>query len=225
MVETWNQKSRWKKEIPQIRICVPQSVLSKDNSRRKQWAPVDSFSMRQPIATSLREDEWPRNVERLVREGYNQGDVVVVGIGHPLKSDDYVGSLIAKDLLRKSCDRDTVMIVDAENSPENILYAIWNKKTSILLLIDSVDAGLPLGSIRLVELSETSYPFFTGHNIPLRLMLQPGPEAPRAVLLGVQPGSLGVGGVLSREVEEARATIVRELCRIFRGLGDEPIGV
>lgn len=171
---------------------------------------------------SLHEDSWARKME-LVLQRHESGGIVFLGIGHPLRSDDYVGSLIAKDLAGKDCSRGRVRIVDAENSPENVLGSI-SDKASVLVIIDSVDAALPPGSIRFVDVNETTYRFFTSHNIPLAQMLQTGPEAPKALLLGIQPGTLGVGGRLSREVQNARATIVRELCRILKGLGDEPIG-
>ena len=178
--------------------------------------------MSQSSLDSVLREDWTVRLSKTIREGFQMGKIVVIGIGNPLKSDDYVGSLIAKDLSSENGSSQKVTIVDAENSPENTLHFLQNK--SLALFVDSLDTGRDPGSISLVDLNETAYPFFGSHNIPLRIIIESGPDAPRTFLLGIQPGNLDFGEMLSREVQEARGVIVRELSGIVRALGDESNG-
>jgi hydrogenase 3 maturation protease len=136
---------------------------------------------------------------------------VVIGLGHPLKGDDYVGSLVAKDLRKRIKSSAGVVIVDAEDSPENVINVLNDNNPGLVVLIDAVEAGLEPGSVTLRDLSETTYPFFGSHSLPLKVLLQMGPAIPKTVLLGIQPSSYQIGGPLSREVAQAEAEIVMEL--------------
>jgi len=136
---------------------------------------------------------------------------VVIGLGHPLKGDDYVGSLVAKDLKKRIKSSTGVVIIDAENSPENVISVVNQNSPGLVVLIDAVEAGLEPGSVTLMDLSDTTYPFFGSHSMPLKVLLQMGPEIPKTILLGVQPSSYEIGEPLSREVAQAEADIVMEL--------------
>ena len=131
-----------------------------------------------------------------------------------MRGDDYAGSLIAKDLLRKTKPGGTVTVIDAENFPENILRVLWNTKPRLVVIVDSIEAGLSPGSITLVDLDQTTYPYFSTHNIPMKVLFEAAPEIRRTVLLGIQPGSHEIGESLSEEVAIARTTIVREVRKI-----------
>ncbi len=136
---------------------------------------------------------------------------MVIGLGHPLKGDDYVGSLVAKDLKKRIKNSSDILIVDAEDSPENVISVLNDNNPGLVVLIDAVEAGLEPGSVTLMDLSETTYPFFGSHSMPLKVLLQMGPEIPKTVLLGIQPSSYEIGEPLSREVAQAEAEIVMEL--------------
>ena len=158
---------------------------------------------------------WRDRLSELLTRETGERGVVVIGLGHPLKGDDYVGSLIAQDLRRRIRNKSGVSVVDAEDSPENVIGVLSEKRPGLVVLIDSIEAGLEPGSVTLVDLSDTTYPYFGSHSIPLKVLLQMGPETPKTVLLGVQPASCEVGGPLSREVANAEADIVMELGTIF----------
>ena len=154
---------------------------------------------------------WFGRLSELLTGRRDERGVVVIGLGHPLKGDDYVGSLIAKDLRRKIKSESGIVIVDAEDSPENILNVLSDTKPKLIVLIDSIEAGLEPGSITLMDLSETTYPFFGTHSMPLRVLIQMAPEMPKTVLIGIQPASYEIGEPLSKEVAEAEAEVVMEL--------------
>ena len=102
-------------------------------------------------------------------------------------------------------------MIDAENSPESVLRVLWNTKPRLVVIVDSMEAGLAPGSITLVDLDQTTYPYFSTHNIPMKVLFEAAPEIRRTVLLGIQPGSHEIGEPLSEDVKIARSTIVREI--------------
>lgn len=167
------------------------------------------------VGPAARGNHWRDDLADFLAEGSLKGKVVIVGMGHPLRGDDFVGSLIAKDLARRTNLLGRVNVVDVEDSLENISRTLRECEPQLLILIDALDAGAAPGSICLVDLSATSDSFFTTHNMPLQLVLRAGPKVPRVLLLGVQPRTLDVGGRLSDEVQHARVNIVDELVGIL----------
>ena len=154
---------------------------------------------------------WNDELAELLIQSNNQRAVVVIGLGHPLKGDDYVGSLIVKDLKKRIKNCPGIVLVDAEDSPENVLNVLNDTRPRLVVLIDSVESGLEPGAVTLMDLSETTYPFFGTHSAPLKVLLELAPEIPKTVLLGIQPASYEIGEPLSREVSTAEAEIVMEL--------------
>jgi hydrogenase maturation protease HycI len=139
---------------------------------------------------------------------------VIVGIGHSLKADDYVGSLIAKDL-KKYDGKNRFRVIDAEDMPENFLGLIDSMNPALVVVIDSLEAGLFPGAVRLVSVEETSYPFFSTHGIPIKVLLGSLGTIPRLFLLGVQSKTHEFGESISSEVQDARRVIVSELSEIM----------
>ncbi len=164
--------------------------------------------------------DWSHEIIGLLDREELDGEAFIVGIGHPLRSDDYVGSLIAKDLQTQIVRvSGKFVVVDAENSPENVLAKILDKQVRLIIIVDAVDMGLPAGTIRLFSLNETTYPFFTTHNIPLHVILRSDDDKGRVVLLGVQPKTVDFGTGLSDQVETARHDIVQLLRNLIQRMG------
>lgn len=174
--------------------------------------------MKNDAGPILTEGHWREGLAALLSEARADGGIIIAGIGHPFRSDDFVGSLVARDLARKTKPTGHLRIVDLEDSPENLTHALGQAPPALLILIDSLDAGAAPGSICLVDLSATSDSFFTTHNIPLELILRASPKCPRTILLGVQPKSLDVGDQLSEEVQFTRERIVDELLTMVNGV-------
>lgn len=197
---------------------MPKSESTEATGEREKSISNEAAHVNHLGQLTTKDPPWPQELARHLASGYATGNVVIVGVGHPLRSDDYVGSQIAKDLAKKTKSQERVKVVDAENSPENVYDMVWRSEPSLIVFIDSVDVGLEPGSIILADLNDTSYPFFTTHNLPLKLLLQSSPKVPRAFLLGIQPRSLEVDGLLSEEVQQARSIIIEELGRIVEEL-------
>jgi hydrogenase 3 maturation protease len=167
------------------------------------------------MAGPMGERAWCSKLTELIMQEDNARGVVVIGLGHPLKGDDYVGSLVAKDLRRRIKRGSNIRIVDAEDSPENVLNVLQELRPGLVVLVDSLEAGLEPGSISLMDLSETTYPFFGTHSIPLKVLLQAVPEISKIVLLGIEPASYDIGVPLSKEAANAEAEVVLELGNIL----------
>ncbi len=180
------------------------------DGKRLHTAPTPNVS-----SDSSLSDAWPGRLREVVKQETSQGSIVIVGVGHPLRADDYVGSLIAKDLAAASENKGRIRIVDAEDSPENLLRLIWSTNPKLVLIIDALDSGNPPGSVVLIDIRETSYPYFATHNIPMRILFHTAPEIPKTLLLGIQPASREIGEPLSVEVEKARMLVAKELQKIL----------
>lgn len=137
--------------------------------------------------------------------------LTIIGLGHPLRSDDYVGSLIVKDLNKIGPINARVKLLDLENSAEAMPSSIVHSGSSDLMVVDAVEMRLPPGSIRLVEVTDTTYPFFATHNLPVKLILSETIGASQAKLLGIQPLNVAFGTQLSDVVQSARHKIVQHL--------------
>jgi hydrogenase 3 maturation protease len=108
------------------------------------------------------------DVEGELREWFRgAGRVVVVGVGNPIRMDDYVGMKIVEDLKGK-VNADRVMLIEAETVPENHMQEIIDFKPTHILIIDAAKMGLKAGEVRLMNPEElTNYPAYSTHMLPL----------------------------------------------------------
>lgn len=133
-----------------------------------------------------------------------------------MRSDDYVGSLIVKDLSKIGRINPRVKLLDLENSAEAMPSTIGSNG---LIVVDAVEMRQPPGTIRLIELTDTTYPFYATHNLPMKLILQQATGELQAKLLGVEPLNVEFGSRLSGPVQSARNKIVQHLGPLIIGNG------
>jgi hydrogenase 3 maturation protease len=106
--------------------------------------------------------EWLRDARR----------VVIVGIGNPIRMDDFVGVKIVGDL-RGKVDSERVMLIEAETIPEDHMQEIVDFKPTHILLIDAAKLGLKAGEARLVKPEKlTAIPAYSTHMLPLRIFCE-----------------------------------------------------
>jgi hydrogenase 3 maturation protease len=123
--------------------------------------------------------------------------VALVGVGHPMRGDDYVGSYITKTLIDKIHARE-VILFDVEDRIEFMVSKIAALNPKHVIIIDACEMNLSPGAISLIPLGETQYPFFTTHGIPLKLLatkLLPNAET---WLLAIQPERMEFVGLNER---------------------------
>ena len=143
-------------------------------------------------------------------------NVVLAGIGNPIRTDDYVGLKIVENLKGKLPA--TVLLLEAETVPESYLLDIEEFHTSHVLLIDAAFLGLKPGEASLVEAEKISdSSAVTSHLLPLRVFCEYVRQATGAkiALLLVEPKSMDFGEGLTAEVEKAADRLTEVLRRLL----------
>jgi hydrogenase 3 maturation protease len=138
--------------------------------------------------------EWLSNANR----------VVIAGIGNPIRSDDYVGTKIAKQLEGKLSAN--ILLIECETVPESFIFEIEEFKPSHVLLIDAALLELSAGETRLVFPEQVAgFSAVSSHVLPLRVFsdyLKESTGAKVALLL-IQPKNIEFGETMTSELEAA----------------------
>jgi hydrogenase 3 maturation protease len=156
------------------------------------------------IAKELR--EWFRGA----------GRVVVVGVGNPIRMDDFVGVKIVRDL-RGKVDSERVMLIEAETIPENHIREIIDYKPTHILIIDAAILGLKPGETRLTKPEQlTDFPAISTHMLPLRIFCEylKTTNVETGLLL-IEPEKTDFGEGMMSRVETASCTIHKLLLQLL----------
>ncbi len=142
--------------------------------------------------------------------------VVVVGVGNPVRMDDYVGLKIVETLKGKLPD--TVLLLEAETVPESYLSDIEEFHPSHVLLIDAAFLGLKPGKASLVDaekIKDTSA--VTTHLLPMRIFCELVKQVSGAkiALLLVEPKSMEFGEGLTMQVQVSADRLVKVLADLL----------
>jgi hydrogenase 3 maturation protease len=116
-----------------------------------------------------------------------------------MRGDDFVGSFIVKALKNK-VPTDKVALFDSEDGVEWVISKIKNADPKHLILLDACQMNTDPGEISLIPLAETSYPFFTTHGIPLKLLTSKLLPSVETWILAIQPARMGLNESLSKQV-------------------------
>jgi hydrogenase 3 maturation protease len=149
---------------------------------------------------------WQPRLLRILRSASPNGRVALVGVGHPLRGDDYVGSYIAKSLIEQVCTHD-VILFDVEDSIESMISKVVACDPRDVVVVDACEMNRRPGEVDLLPLAETHYPFFTTHGIPLRLLADKFLQKAETWILAIQPAQMGVTDRLSPEALTAAASV------------------
>ncbi|MDD4955761.1 MAG: hydrogenase maturation peptidase HycI [Candidatus Omnitrophica bacterium] len=133
--------------------------------------------------------------------------VVVLGVGSELRSDDAAGILAAK-LIAKKIKKDKkpqVAILIGETAPENFTGEIKKLKPTHLIIIDAADISKKSGEILMFGPENIKGVSFCTHQLPMGIMFDylKNYISCEIAVLGIQPKSLKVGNILSKEVKNA----------------------
>lgn len=121
---------------------------------------------------------------------------LLLGIGNALRSDDGAGSFIAQNFYNDSWD-----VIDGRTAPENYTSVIKKMKPELMIIIDSVEMGLPAGSIRLIPSDKIVSLQFSTHYMSLSYLIEYlSPYCKKILLIGIQPLSTEMGEELSEPV-------------------------
>lgn len=151
-------------------------------------------------------EEWFSNAKR----------VVVAGIGNPIRTDDFIGVVIAQGLRGKVSK--TVYLIECETVPESFTQEIIDFNPTHVLLVDAALLGLEPGNFRLIEPEQLmAYPAFSTHVLPLRIFCDHIKEATKAkiALLVIQPENVDFGEGLTTTLQVSAKRIVHILIKML----------
>jgi len=138
--------------------------------------------------------------------------VVVVGIGNPIRMDDYVGVKIVQHLHGKVSEK--VYLVECETVPESFIHEIVNFNPTHILIIDAALLNAKPGEAKFFRPDVLeNFPAFSTHILPLRVFCDYLAETTGAkiALLLIQPKNTDFGEGLSPEVEASAEEISKTL--------------
>jgi len=148
-----------------------------------------------------------------------KGDVVLVGIGNPMRGDDSAGSWLAERLRGKVRAR----VVDAGEVPESYLGEITRPTPDTVVLMDAVDFGASPGSAAILEQDDLANgAVATTHRTPLRLLMEfvRRETGARIFVLGVQPKQTAFGAPMSGQVASSLTALEDLLTTALENKGD-----
>ena len=137
-------------------------------------------------------------------------NVLIIGIGNYLRSDDGAGPKILDNLI----DSRKVSLLNAETNIERYIEPIRNSDASVLLFIDSMSFGKNPGYCSLLLVDEIIDFSFHSHNISIN-RLRDFFHIP-AYILGIEPETLRVGENLSPSVQKTVDMVVEYLNKLIR---------
>ncbi|RKZ18594.1 hydrogenase 3 maturation endopeptidase HyCI [bacterium] len=136
-----------------------------------------------------------------------KGKTVVVGIGNPLREDDYIGCYIAENL------KDTVVSFNVEVNPEVFINDIVNENPDTIIIFDAADFGGRPGEVRLIEEGNIDRFTLSSHTIPISFFIHLLKMKTSAdiYIIGIQPESTGYREGLSGIVRKTGVDILKRI--------------
>jgi hydrogenase maturation protease HycI len=138
-------------------------------------------------------------------------EVVVLGVGSELRSDDAAGLRVAAAVSAWALEG--VHALEAGPAPENCTAEIRRLRPSQLIIVDCAQMGEQPGSLGVFEPSEIAGVSFGTHALPLGVLADylRAEVGCSVAVIGIQPSSLEFGEALSPPVERAVDEAVRLL--------------
>ncbi|MFO7948034.1 MAG: hydrogenase maturation protease [Armatimonadota bacterium] len=138
---------------------------------------------------------------RELAEQFAPDELLVVGVGNPIRGDDAAGMELAKTL----AETYGYELLECEEVPEKWLREMRTSPAGTVLFIDAAQMNEAPGTIRLLEMSQLGDVVVSTHNNSLRvvgefLMKMADKEV---LLLGIQPLDIGFGRPVSDAVKKA----------------------
>ncbi len=154
-------------------------------------------------------EDWKRELSRILTTASPNSNIAIVGIGHSLRGDDYVGSHIAKTLRREfGRGRAGITLFNGEEGVETIIHKVARLNPKHVVFIDACEMNRTPGEIHLVSMAQTDYPFFTTHGIPMKLLVEQFLPNCQAWVLAIQPELVEFSEVLSARVGSSARAVV-----------------
>jgi hydrogenase maturation protease len=134
-------------------------------------------------------ENWQIQLRELLSSCSPEARLAIVGVGHPMRADDYVGSYTVKAIMEATDGAlpKGAYLFDAEDSVEALIGNLAKLSPKHVIFIDACEMGLRPGEVKLLPVAETSYPFFTTHGIPLKVLAERLLSESKVWVLAIQP--------------------------------------
>jgi hydrogenase 3 maturation protease len=138
-------------------------------------------------------------------------DVVLLGVGSELRSDDAVGLHAARAALRLQIPG--LHAIAAGPAPENCTAEIRQLDPSLIVIVDAADMQAPAGTTALIDPAKAGGASFATHGLPLSVLAGylSSEIGCGVILVGIQPQTLEFGESLTPSVARAAEELVAML--------------
>ncbi len=135
--------------------------------------------------------------------------MLVVGVGNPMRGDDVAGLILAE----RGAEKLELEYLRCEEVPENYVGKMLDDPADTILLVDAVDMKQAPGEIGLLAPDELADNGISTHNCSVGLLAKvlAGVKDKQMLILGIQPQDLGWGQPLTPQVSEAIDRFVADL--------------
>ena len=166
---------------------------------------------------------WRTELKKMLVTSSQSSKVALVGMGHPLCSDDFAGSYLVKKLAVQGARKlpEGIYLFDGEDNVEALITKISQLEPENVIFVDSCEMKAEPGETRLISVTETSYPFFTTHGVPLKLLAEQLLSNSQVWILAIQPKKTDFGEHLSPEIQAAVDSVSVFITRILKEKGRE----
>ena len=176
--------------------------------KTQQWVP-------QQTASTM--NAWQTKIRYIIDSSSPSKKAVLVGMGHPLRSDDYAGSYIVKRIIVHSRDEfDDVLLFDGEDNVENLITTIAQLQPQDVIFIDACEMKARPGETSLIPVGKTEFPFFTTHGVPLKLLADQVLTRSNVWLLAIQPENTDFGEQLSTTIRVVADSIAAFFVKLLK---------
>lgn len=161
---------------------------------------------------------WQPQLRKVIESSSLTKRIALVGMGHPLRRDDFAGSYIVKKTMEhaKSKRENGIFLFDGEDNVENLITRIGQLEPEHVIFIDACEMKVEPGETNLISVAQTSYPFFTTHGVPLKLLAERLLPKSQVWILAIQPYSTDFGEQLSKEIRIVADSISDFLVKLLK---------
>lgn len=137
-----------------------------------------------------------------------EGTILVITVGNRARRDDGIGPYIA-DHIRSA--KNNIIILNAEDKPENIIDKIDGIRPFRTIVIDSADFGGSPGEARLLEEDMVSVHSISTHRFPIKIVTELIKKDTNSEIffIGIQPQDAGLGEVISPRLKHTADSIIQ----------------
>ncbi len=159
---------------------------------------------------------WQLQLKKIIESSSLTKRIALVGMGHPLRRDDFAGSYIVKKTMEHAKRENGIFLFDGEDNVENLITRIGQLEPEHVIFIDACEMKVEPGETNLISVAQTSYPFFTTHGVPLKLLAEQLLPKSHVWILAIQPYNTDFGEQLSKEIKIVANSISDFLVKLLK---------